>query len=965
MPYIMAASTPGAAPCRVFSGRTETVPERFQQPLGISGRAMSLQAFFEELIDLPPGERAQRLRVLPLSEGDRQRLQAMLAATTTQRNPLLEMPLGEVIEHLDHDDAVFARMVGRKVGPFRILESIGEGGSAAVFRASRPAGSGEQLVALKVLRTSMFSPDGERRFRREQAILAQLTHPNVARLIEGGVDESGHAFIAMELVLGEPITRAASARQLGIEQRLQWFVGLAHAIDAAHHALVVHCDLKPSNVLVDDSGTLKVLDFGIARLIDTSRDDHPTRTIALTPEYAAPEQFQIGPPRISVDVYALGVMLGELLTGQRLGGASGRLASAAVSPPDAPEPPAGLPRRDVLARRLTGDLDAIITMATEQDPALRYASAEALAEDVERYLGGRPVRARVPTRRYRLRKFIRRHRVPVATAALVVLALFAGLGAAWWQALRAQRAAREAQAQAARAESMRNMVFDVFSEAEPGGPRPGEATVSEAAEHAIATLLADRKADPHTRLELLARFADTVGRQGHPDRAQELLEQALVEAKETLRPGTDLAFSIEERLAGYEIQRGFYAAARRRIDRLLAQVPASPSVLRVRLLRSSASAAWRQRDRERALQDGNLAVAMSRQLGDTELQRDTLTYFGAALLGVGAVHEAVGVYQKLLDLSIAKYGPTHGEVSLALSGLARAYRRVGDLPKAEAAARRALEIDRSIYPHDHWITANHQNALTMILIRKRDYAGALDSARESLRITDSTLDENHIDRLADRYEVGAVLTMMERYDDAAPYLREALARMSDRLGPAHRRTTIVRSVYGYALGMGGDAAAGAVELDRAIEDAGNTTPPDFDLLAKTLERRLRLALAAGDAATAERLIGPLGAAVMKIDASDADAWIGKVDTLRGATLLARARPKAARDALRRAGASLRAGTGADPVTPVEQRLLLARACTALGDRRCARERAAEGRSLLDSLAYPPSRLVSLAGELAE
>ncbi len=923
---------------------------------------MSLQSVFEELIDLSPEQRDERLRTLTLTDGERARLQSMLDVAT-ERLPLLDMPVDEVIGQFRPDEAAFTRMVGRMVGPFRVLELIGEGGSAAVFRASRPAGSGEQLVALKVLRASMFSADGERRFRREQAILAQLTHPNVARLIEGGVDASGNPYMAMELVDGEPITRAAAARKLGLTQRLEWFLSLCRAIDAAHLSLVVHCDLKPSNVLVDRDGVLKVLDFGIARLIDATREDHPTRTIALTPEYAAPEQFQLGPPRVSVDVYALGIILGELLTGQRLGANAKRSASVAVADVDAAKPPAGLPRREILARQLSGDLDAIMTMATEEDSANRYRSAGALAEDVERYLSGRPVSARFPTRRYRLRKFVGRHRVAVATTALVLLALVTGLGIAWWQAVVAQRAAREAQAQTARANSMRDMVFDVFSEAEPGKPRPAETTVSEAAEHAIATLLTDRSGDPRARLELLARLADTVGRQGHPDRAQELLERALVESRELLGPVDNLTLDIDVRLAGYETQHGSYDAARSRIDKLLAQIPPEVTELRIRVLRASASAAWHMHDSERARGDGSLAVALSKQLGNAEVERDSLTAYGATLLGVGAVTEAVTVYEKLLALNTAKFGPTHEQVALVWSGLARAYRRSGNLEKAEDASRQALAIDRAIYTNDHWITANHLNALTMILIQKRDYAGALDASREGLRITVNTLDEKHVDRLSPAYEIGYVLMMMERYAEALPYLRDVFERRATLIGPTQHETIMARATYGYDLGMSGDAKAGAIELEKANEDASGEPKPDFDFIAKTIEKRIRLALVSGDLEKAAALIEPFASAVAKLSAPEDRAWIGKADTLRGEVLLAQKRPREAREALLRAGKALEAGTSTDLVEPLEQRLLLAQACAASNDLSAARAAANDARRRMQGVPSPPSRLTRLAEEL--
>ncbi|HSC11047.1 MAG TPA: protein kinase [Rhodanobacteraceae bacterium] len=924
---------------------------------------MSLQSVFEELIDLSPEQRVERLRTLSLTDGERARLRSMLEVATTEQLPLLDMPVDEVIGQLRPDEAAFTRLVGRMVGPFRVLELIGEGGSAAVFRASRPAGSGEQLVALKVLRASMFSADGERRFRREQAILAQLTHPNVARLIEGGVDAAGNPYMAMELVDGEPITRAASRRKLGLTQRLEWFLSLCRTIDAAHQSLVVHCDLKPSNVLVDRDDVIKVLDFGIARLIDTTREDHPTRTIALTPEYAAPEQFQLGPPRVSVDVYALGIILGELLTGQRLGVAAGKPASIAVADSDAAQPPAGLPRREILARQLSGDLDAILTMATEEDPANRYRSAGALAEDVERYLTGRPVSARFPTRRYRLRKFVGRHRIAVATTALVTLALLTGLGVAWWQAIVAQRAAREAQAQTARANSMRDMVFDVFSEAEPNKPRQAETTVSEAAEHAIATLLTERSADPRARLELLTRLADTVGRQGHPDRAQELLERALIESRELLGQADNLTLDIGVRLAGYETQHGSYDAARQRIDKLLAQIPPEVTELRIRALRASSSTAWHMHDRERALADGNIAVALSKQLGDAEIERETLTSYGATLLGVGAVPEAVTVYEKLLALNTAKYGPTHEQVALAWSGLSRAYRRSGNLEKAEDASHHALDIDRIIYPNDHWITANHLNALTMILVQKRDYEGAAEASREGLRITVNTLGENHIDRLSPAYQLGYALMMMERYAEALPYLRDVFERRAKLQGLTQHETIMARATYAYDLGMSGEAKAGAAELEQAYEDAAKVPTPDFDLMAKTVEKRIRLALASGDAETASTLIEPFASAVAKTPAPENLAWIGKTDTLRGEVLLALNRPREAREALLRAGKALEAGTSTDLVEPLEQKLLLAKACAASNDLAAARVAASEARRKMGGVPNPPSRLTRLAEAL--
>jgi serine/threonine-protein kinase len=572
------------------------------------------------------------------------------------------------------------------------------------------------------------------------------------------------------------------------------------------------------------------------------------------------------------------------------------------------------------------------------------------------------VHACFPTRRYRLRKFISRHRVSVATVALVLLSLCAGLALAWWQAIAAQRAAREAQAQAARADSMRNMVFDVLSEAEPVKPRAAETTVTEAAERAIGTLLGDRNADPRARLELLSRFADTVGKQGHPDRAQELLERALGDARELLGANDALTLSIDERIADYDMQRGAYPQARERLDRLLAQVPPGPSELRVKVLRASASVAWRTRERERALRDGQLSVALSREVGDAELERSTLTYYANMLLSVDAVRDAADIYEKLLALNIAKFGPVHEQVALVYSGLGRAYRRLGDLDKAQDYAQRAIDIDRQIYPHEHLITATHINSLQMVLIQKRDFAHGIDNAREGLRIVEATLDPDHLDRFVYTYQLGYVLYAMERYDEALPHLRTALEGETKLLGAADLRTNIVRAVYGNALALGGDVQRGIAEIEGALAQVQAAASPDFDIVAKTIERLIRLSVRGGDVTKADSLLPALDAAAGKVIPTDRPWWSGKADTIRALVMLAQKRPREARDALLRAGAALAAQPSSDLVEPVEQRLLLAQARIALKDP-AAKDTVAQARELLARLPSPPSRLAAIADAL--
>ena len=918
---------------------------------------MSLREAFDELIDLPPPQRTERLRAMPLTDQERRRLESMLADTALQ-NDLLDVPVFDVVENLHRDDGALARLVGTRIGPFTLGELIGEGGSAAVFRASRPAGSGEQQVALKLLRAGRFSSDGERRFRREQAILAQLTHPHVARLIEGGVDASGVSYIAMELVDGEPVTVAAASRALDLKARLALFVDLCAAIDAAHASLIVHCDLKPSNVLVDRNGTLKVLDFGIARLIDASHDGDVTRTIALTPDYAAPEQYAIGPPKVSVDIYALGVLLGELLTGQRLGSGRRVAASAAVQQPGAPEPPPGLPARAALSRQLAGDLDAIIATATAPAADDRYRSVGALSRDVQRYLAGRPVEVRPGSYWTRSVKFARRHRLAVAATLLTVLAILSSAGLAWWQAAKAQRAATVALEESRRADSIRKLVFDLLAEAEPGGPRADDTTVTQAAEHAVAALAADTTTPPRTRLELLVRFADTLGRQGHGQRAEEVLTQTLATAEKEFGADDAATLGVAERLASYELQRGAYDAARRRIDRVLAKIPPDNALLRIRALRTSESVGWHVRDKERALRDGRAALALSRTSGDIDAQLDSQTSYAAMLLGIDEVDEAVGAYQTLLDMNISRFGPVHDKVSLAYSGLARAYRRTGNLDKSIESARKALDIDRAVFPGDHWVTANHLNALSMSLVQKRDLDAALEAAQRGFGICSRTLDENHADRLVMEHQVGAILMLMERFDEALPLLRDVLVRYESGRGADALETSIARQNFGYTLGMGGDPGEGAAQVDRAIADIERAHPHAFDMLGKALEKRTRLALRSGDAAQATALVERLAKAAAQVSAGEAVWWHGRVETLRGDVLIALRRFDEAKRSLLDAAAALQAG-GADALVRTEQSLLLAAALVGLGDQPAALKQARDGRAQLQQLAHAPARLLVL------
>ena len=595
-----------------------------------------LSPYLDEALDLQPEQVAPWLATIQQRDPS---LAADLRLLLGEQDVLAAEGFLERGALLASQGPPFPGLVGSQVGSFRLRELIGEGGSSTVFRADRTAGEGAQTVALKLLRLGLYTTDGQRRFRREQAILAQLSHPNTARLIEAGMTDAGVPYIAMEHVMGLPITEHANARALALAPRLELFVSLCGAVEAAHASLVVHRDLKPSNVLVTDGGDLKVLDFGIAKLIDA--DATITEAIALTPGYAAPEQYRPGRVTTAADIYALGVILGELTTGSRLGPGASDSGDVAAWVKTSP---AGLPPPRILARHLRGDLAAIIATAQAEEPARRYRSAGALADDVRRFLRGEPVAVHVASRWYCARKFISRHQGSVALTATLTVALLASLGVATWQYLVARQGAAFARGQAARALDMRNFMIEAFAGVPPLIPEhPAEIPERVATWKARANTL-----DRRSRIESLLDLANTLKDYGQFDRANAILVPTLNDAK-AIDERDHLVFDTERLLIANDTARGAWGEARRRVDSLLAPLLAPPLLVppsrsntaTVRLLVQSARLAIQEHDFARALHDAELAVQDSRRVGDDDLLAGALSQRTNALLALRAEADAV------------------------------------------------------------------------------------------------------------------------------------------------------------------------------------------------------------------------------------------------------------------------------------------------------------------------------------
>ena len=483
---------------------------------------------FDRAIALPAAARDGFLEAQCPDADLRARVRALLAAHDRAGDGFLARSAGELA-------AAAIGRAGRRLGAYRIVREIGHGGMGAVYLATRADDEFSKEVAIKIVAAPLGDEDLIRRFRRERQILAGLEHPLIARLLDGGTTDEGLPYLVMEFVDGVRIDEYCRSRRLDTRERLRLFLDVCDAVQHAHANLVVHRDLKPQNILVTPDGRPRLLDFGIATLLTSESGTGFTQTAlnAMTPEYASPEQLRGERISIASDVYSLGIVLYELLTGTRPHDLAGKRPDeiyrvVAETTPARPSLAATRQGDRPLARRLQGDLDAIVLTALRTEPARRYASVALLADDLRRHLGGRPVAARGETLSYRAYTFMRRHRVAVTAAAALLVTLLAGIAATARQARIADDQRHEAERQRARAErrftevrQLANAFLFDFHDAIanlPGSTPARHLIVSKALEY-LDRLAGEAAGDAALQRELAAAYDKVGDVQGNPSTA--------------------------------------------------------------------------------------------------------------------------------------------------------------------------------------------------------------------------------------------------------------------------------------------------------------------------------------------------------------------------------------------------------------------------------------------------------------
>jgi len=641
---------------------------------------------------------------------------------------------------------------GACVGAYRIVGEIGRGGMATVYEARRDDETFDRRVALKMIRATAGLEDLRRRFRQERQILAGLEHPGIARLYDGGTTEDGRPYLVLELVEGEPIDRACNHRALDLRQRLELLVEVCAAVAHAHRRLVIHRDLKPSNILVTPEGRTKLLDFGIARLLDPdggARAATRTAARALTPDYASPEQLLGGPMTTATDVYSLGVLLYQLLTGRlphedtelaELLMAEGRAAVArpphlAVESGDPGLRPPGPAR--ILRRQLAGDLDAILLRALEPSPGRRYPSVEALGEDLERFLGGLPVKARRGSWAYRSGRFLRRH----AAATLAVVAAFTALAgfsyATVRQAERLERERDRVTLERNKAQQVTSFLLGVFEAADPWQEADASSiTARELLDRGADRLDQNLAAQPAVQAAARLVIGRVYRNLGLYESAKAQLE-AVLETRRLGAEPVDLAEGLQE-LGMLELGRGDLARAESLLGEALD--------LRVRHLGEAHPDSTATR--------AELAVTM---------------------LYAGRLEEAEALQRRVLAERLAQHGADHEEVALALHNLGGVLNRQHRPEEAEPLLRQALAIRRKKWQGPHTMIAANLSTLASTVHAKGDLEAAVTLFQEAVDQSTQILGPNHPWGSITRQRLGTVLLELGRAEEAEPLLRAALA----------------------------------------------------------------------------------------------------------------------------------------------------------------------------------------------
>ena len=770
-----------------------------------------LDLLFEQAADLAPAERAALVAEVRADDPTlADELEALLRFDRAGEAPLDQAVQGAVTSILDRSGP---DRRGSRLGPYRIIEELGHGGMGTVYLAERADDAYDAQVAIKLIRGGVASREQIRRFKSERQILASLNHPNIGRLLDGGTTPDGLPYVVMEAIDGEPIDDYCDRLKLSVRDRIHLFRTVCDAVAYAHRNLVVHRDIKPGNILVTADGVPKLLDFGIAKLVEPGATGETRTAVAMTPAYASPEQVRGEAVTTATDVYALGTVLYELLTGRPAHrfetGTPGEIErviclqgperpSTAVSrewtstdgsTSGTPGEVGGARSTDPsrLRHQLTGDLDTIVMMALRKEPERRYQSVEAFSHDLANYLLVLPVSARAESVRYRASKFVRRHRAAVlgvVTAAALVVSLVA------FYTLRLADERDRARVEATKAETMADFLAGLFQIDERTPAAGAAVTALELLDRGVETMT--NLEDPEVKGDLLFSMATAYDNLGLFDRATPLYRESEDLSLDLLGPEAAETSAVRTALANNLWERGDYAAA-----------------------------------------DSVFQVAIPGFVGHPNQYAAALSNRGRALMRLGRLAEARAAYEESLRLQDDLSGDRRPSRAVILSTLGQIALDADDREGAEAYSRRAVAIDRELESEGRGSLSSSLQNLGAILVSQRRLDEAEELLLEALGLEEERLGPTHPDLTATVGELSRIRMLRGDPAGAVPFMRRAVdigrARGEDHGDLAYDLTTLAQG-----LNQAGELDEAEITAREAVRMSAATDGPDSPFLARAI-----------------------------------------------------------------------------------------------------------------------------------
>jgi len=761
--------------------------------------------------------------------------------------------------------------VERRIGPYRLLRELGHGGMGTVFLAARADEQFEKRVALKVVRGS-DSAEVIRFFRRERQILAGLEHPNIARLLDGGTTDDGLPYFVMEHVEGEPIDRYCDARKLAIPERLKLFEEACSAVQYAHRSLVVHRDLKPGNILVTGEGVPKLLDFGIAKLLNpgVAGVGSGETIVAMTPEYASPEQVRGRALTTGTDVYSLGVILYELLTGQRpyrvkstahievlkavceeepqrpstaVGRTGERRQPDGTTVTTTPEELGRLrddsPQR--LKKRLQGDLDAIVLAALQKEPTQRYASVEALSADIRRYLDGRPITARKAGRVYRVGKYVGRHKLGVAAAATIAVLLTTMAVLSMLQASRVRKERDRATAETAKATAMNVFLQDALGAADPWAKGSRNISLLDALRQAQAKAESAFQDQPLIAAAVLQTIGTTFASLAEFTEGEKALRSSYhrrvaaagprsLEAADSLQGLSTLYVAWHKYDEAEKAAREALAITREHFGPKSLETADAMAPLGVVLQRKT------QLKELKALAGDMLAIARAREWPDPprgssalKIETDALGFLSGAALEEQDFKTMEALDRERVGKLRAHYPERSPEIASVLNDLGTAQLMNGDLAGAEATYRKVLEINTALFGADHPEVALVRENLGNVFYRSGKYDETARMLEAVLAVRRKSLGDDSEAVARTRANMGSVYKKAGNRPEAVRSYRAALETLTKTLGPDHLDVAAVRTYL-----------ADTLRLEGQLDEADSLFRQSLEVRSKVLGEKNKL-----------------------------------------------------------------------------------------------------------------------------